>query len=128
MCLRNVVALHERRRRQLPVHRKPTRLPPLGSQRLHLPFVVNRSERLEAIAQRGGAVIEVDPCAPAPQLTPHGDEAKIIRAEVVLGEDIWARHERVTSVEAPTPSMERADEAAPGSVAFHQLYTAMAAC
>ena len=86
MGLRDVVALHERGRRQLPIHRKPARLPPLDAQRLHLPGVIDGRERLEAVAQRWGVVIEVDPRTATPELTSDRNQAEIVRVEVVLVE------------------------------------------
>ena len=127
MGLRDVVALHERRRRQLPIHRKPARLPPLDAQRLHLPGVVDRRERLEAVAQRRGVVVEVDPRASTPELTSDRNQAEILRVQVVLVELLGPQHEGVVSVDAPAPAVEGANEGAPIPVAFHQLYAAMAA-
>ena len=127
MGLRDVIALHEGRRCQLPVHRQPARLPPLDAQRLHLPGVVDRRERLETVAQWRCVVVEVDPRAPAPELTPNRDEAKIVGVQVVLVEFFGPQDERVASVDAPTPSVKRAHESASIPVAFHQLYPAMAA-
>ena len=76
MGLRDVVALHERRRRQLPVHRQQAGFPPLDAQRLHLPCVVGRGERLDTVAQRGRIVVEVDPGAATPQFASDGDQGR----------------------------------------------------
>ena len=84
--LRDVVALHEGFGRQLPVDREQARLPPLGAQRTHLPFVVLGREWFDALAQRRCTVVEVDPGAATPQLTPNRDEAEIIGAEVAFVE------------------------------------------
>ena len=126
--LRDVVALHERRHRQLPVHRQPARLPPLDAQRLHLPGVVDGRERLEAVAQRRGVVVEVDPRAPAPELAPDRHAgADPPGSRLCSSNSSGSQHEGVVSVDAPAPAVERADEGAPIPVAFHQLYAAMAA-
>src|SRR6201999_798775 len=100
---------------------EPARLPPLDAQRLDLPRVVDRGERLEAVTQRRSVVVEVDPRAAAPDLTPDRDQAKIVGFQVVVVELLGPQHEGVLSVDAPAPTVERADEGAPIAVAFHQL-------
>src|ERR1700758_5096379 len=127
MGLRDVVALHERRRCQFPIHRQPTRLPPLDAQGLHLPGVVDRRKGLEAVAQRRRVVVEVDPRASAPKLTSDRYEANIFWAQVVLVELFGSQHERIASVDAPAPAVEWADERTSIPVAFHQLYAAVTA-
>ena len=112
--LRDVVALHERGRRQLPVHRQPAGLPPLDAQRLDLPGVVDRGEGLHPVAQRRGIVVEVDPGATAPQLTPDRDELQVVGGHVVLAEGIGSQHEGVAPVDTPAPAVEGADECPPG--------------
>ena len=54
VALGNVVRLHERLDGQLPVHRQPAGVPPLGPQRLHLPRVEAGGERLEAAGAAAG--------------------------------------------------------------------------
>ena len=125
--LRHVVALHEGRRRQLPVHRQQARFPPLGAQRRDLPLVVPGGERLDAVAQRRGVVVEVDPRAAAPELAPHRREGEIVGAQIVFVELLGAQHEGVLAVETPAPAVERADEAASRPAALHQLHAAVAA-
>src|SRR6516165_8017165 len=118
MGLRDVVALHECRRRQLPIHRKPARLPPLDAQGFDLPCVIDGREWLEAVAQRRGFVVEVDPCASAPELTSDRNEAEILRAQVVLVELFGPQDEGVATVDTPAPTVEGADEGAAGTVAL----------
>ena len=48
--LRDVVALHERGRRQLPIHRQSAGLPPFDAQRLDFPGVVDRCEGFHPVA------------------------------------------------------------------------------
>ena len=55
-------------------------------------------DRLDALAQRWCAVVEVDPRASAPQLAPNRDKAEIVGAEVVFVEDL----RRSTKVLAPS--------------------------
>ncbi len=112
MGLHYVVLLHERLLRELPVHRKTARVPPLGAQRLDLPRVEDGGGRFDALPQRRGVVVEVDPRAPAPRLAAHGYEVDVARLQVVLGEHPLARDEGVLAVDAVAPSVERADESA----------------
>ena len=77
-----------------------------------LPSVHDRGERLDALAQRRGLGVEVDPRAPAPRLAPHGDEVDVARLQVVLGERPRLRDERVPAVGPVAPAVERAGEAA----------------
>ena len=125
--LRHVVALHEGRRRQLPVHREQARLPPLGAQRSDLPFVVLGGERLDAVAQRRRAVVEVDPRAAAPQLAAGPARGRDRRRQVAFVERLGAQHEGVLAVETPAPAVERADEAAARPAALDELHAAVAA-
>src|SRR5215204_6107775 len=108
MGLRYVVALHEGRRRQLPVDRQQTRLPPLDAQCRDLPLVVLGRERLDAVTQWRGLVVEVDPCAAAPELTSHRREGEIVGAEIVVVEFVSAQDKRVLAVETPAPPVEGA--------------------
>src|SRR5262245_26651452 len=85
------------------------------------------SERLDALAQRRCAVVEVDPRAPIPQLTPDRDKAEIVGAEVAFGEDLRPQHERVGAVQPPAPPVKRAGKAATGPAALDDLHSAMAA-
>ena len=98
MRLDDVVLLHERSLRELPVHGEPARVPPLGPQRLHLPRVEDRGVRLDALPQRRRVDVEVDPRAPAPRFTLHRYEVDVLRMQVVLGE----RPRRVTAVFLPS--------------------------
>src|SRR5262245_34551048 len=84
-------------------------------------------ERLDALAQRWCAVVEVDPRASTPELTPNRCKAEIVGAEVVFVEDLRPQHEGVGAVQTPAPPMERADKAATGPSAFNDLHSAMAA-
>ena len=90
MRLDDVVLLDERLLRELPVHGEPARVPPLGPQRLDLPRVEDRGERLDALPQRRGVVVEVDPRASAPHLAPHRREVDVVGLQVVLGERLRA--------------------------------------
>ncbi len=108
----DVVLLHERLLGQLPVDRKPAGVPPLRLQRLHLPGVEDGGERLDALPQRRGTGIEVDPGAPAPHLAPHRGEVDVLRLQVVLGERLPLGDEGVLAVGAVAPAVEWADEAA----------------
>ena len=110
--LHHVVLLDERLFGELPVHGEPARVPPLGAQRLHLPRVEDRGERLDALPQRRRVVVEVDPRAPAPHLAPHRHEVDVVRLQVVLGERLALRDEGVRAVEAVAPAVERAGEPA----------------
>ena len=112
MGLDHVVLLHERLFGELPVHREAARVPPLGPQRLHLPGVEDGGERLDALPQRWGIVVEVDPGAPTPHLAPHRREVEVVRLQVVLGERLRLRDEGVLAVRAVAPPVERADEPA----------------
>src|SRR5262245_18054551 len=84
-------------------------------------------ERLDALAQRRSAAVEVDPCAPTPQLTPNRYEAEIVGAEVAFVEDLRTQHEGVGAVETPAPPVKRADKAATGPATLDDLHSAMAA-
>ena len=123
----DVIALHEGGRRQLPIHRKPTRLPPLDAHRFDFPGVVDRREWLEAVPQSRGFVIEVDPRAAAPEFTSDRNQAEVVRVQVVLVEFVGPQYEGIASVDAPAPAVERAHEGTPIPVAFHQLYATVAA-
>jgi hypothetical protein len=102
-------------------------LPPLDAQRLNLPRVVDRRERLEAVTQRRSVVVEIDPRAATPELAPDRDQPKIVGVQVVFVELVGPQHEGVASIDAPAPAVKGAHEGAPITVAFHQLYAAMAA-
>ena len=110
--LDDVVLLDERLFGELPVHREPARVPPLGPQRLDLPRVEDGGERLDALPQRRRVVVEVDPRAPAPHLAPHRHEVDVVGLQVVLGERPALRDERVLAVGAVAPAVERAGEPA----------------
>ena len=71
---------------ELPVHREPAGVPPLGPQRLDLPRVEDGGDRLDALPQRRRVVVEVDPRAPAPHLAPHRRQVDVAGLQVVLGE------------------------------------------
>ena len=108
--LHHVVLLDERFIGELPVHREPARVPPLGAQRLHLPGVEDGGERLEALAQRRRVVVEVDPRAPAPRpRTAPATRSMSSGLQVVLGERPPLGDEGVRAVEAVAPAVERAD-------------------
>src|ERR1700682_126103 len=126
MGLRHVVALHECRGRQFPVHRQKARLPPFDAQRLHVPFVMRGSERLDAVAQRRRIVVEVDPGAPAPQLAPDRGKAQIVGTEIALVENLGPQYEGAGTIEAPTPTVERADEVAARPAALDDLHSTVA--
>src|SRR5258705_4690968 len=126
MGLRHVVALHEGRGRQFPVHRQQARLPPLDAQRLHVPFVMPGREGLDTVAQQRRIVVEVDPGAPAPQLAPDRGQAQIVGTEVAFVENLWPQYEGAGTVETPTPAVERADEVAARPAALDELHSAVA--
>ncbi len=103
-------------------------LPPLGAQRLHLPGVVDRGERLKAVAQRRRAVVEVDPRAAAPQLASHRHQAKVVGAQVVLVERFGRAARRCCVRRFPSTSRGTGTRRYAGiPVALHQLHPAMAA-
>ena len=85
-------------------------VPPLGPHRLDLPGIEDGGERLDALAQGRGVVVEVDPCTPAPRLGPHRDEVEVFGLQVVLGEGLGLGDEGVRPVRAVAPPVERADE------------------
>ena len=99
--LHDVVLLHERLLRELPVHREPARVPPLGAQRLDLPRVEDGRARLDALPQRRRVVVEVDPRAAAPRLAAHRHEVDVVGLQVVLGERASLRGTDVLLPSAP---------------------------
>ena len=108
--LDHVVLLLERLLRQLPVHREPAGVPPLGAQRLDLPPVEDRGGRLEALAQRRRLRIEVDPRAAAPHLAPHRREVDVPALELTLSERLPHGDSGVGAFGAVAPAVERAGE------------------
>jgi hypothetical protein len=112
MCLDHVVLLHERLFGELPVHRYPAGVPPLGPQRRHLPRVEDRGERLDALPQRRGVVVQVDPGAPTPHLAAHGGEVQIFGRKVVHSEGLGLGDETVLAIRSVAPPVEGADETA----------------
>ncbi len=88
MGLEHVVLLEERLLGELPVDGEAARVPPLGPQRLHLPGVEDGGERLDALAQRRGVVVEVDPGAPAPHLAPHRRQVDVAPARRLCSEKV----------------------------------------
>ena len=110
--LQHVVLLLERLLGELPVHGEPGGVPPLGAHRLDLPGVEDRGDRLEALPQRRGVLVEVDPRAAAPRLAPHRHEVEVVGPQVVLREAAPAGDRGVRAVRRVAPPVERAGEAA----------------
>ena len=128
MGLHDVVLLLERLLSQLPVHGEPARVPPLGAQRLHLPRVEDAGGGLDALAQRWGTRVEVDPRAAAPRLAQHGHEVDVAGLELVVGEGSLLRHVGVAPILAVAPAVERTGEPArAGAPSLHHLHAAVPA-
>ena len=84
---------------ELPVHGEAAGVPPLGPQRLDLPRVEDGGDRLEALPQRRGVDVEVDPRAPAPDLAPHRREVEVVRRCRLCSANVFRRG---TAVFAPS--------------------------
>ena len=124
----DVVALHERFHRELPVHREARGVPPLDLQALDVARIGHVGERTERLAQRRRVVVEVDEGATAPGLEPAFAQGQVAAAHLVLLEDRGREDELALPVGTPLPAVKRAGEAVLGAAAIlRELDAAMPA-